>query len=95
MVLLRTYVSEEHIASIITVKRISKLETTLAVSSFCSKLQRIVTAYVIPSLLILPTLMMEVMCSFETSITSRPAWRHIPEDFILYTPLSLLRLYSS
>jgi hypothetical protein len=36
----RTNVSEEHIVTIIEVERISELQTTLAVTSNCSTLQR-------------------------------------------------------
>jgi hypothetical protein len=46
-------------------------------------LQLQVTANVVPSALILFTLMMEVIRSPETSVLIRAVWRHIPEDGIL------------
>jgi hypothetical protein len=58
--LVRTDVSEEHIASIIRVTRFSELGTTLAVTSNRrSVCQLLVIANVVPSLPILVTLMME------------------------------------
>jgi hypothetical protein len=47
-------------------------------------LQMLVTAD-FPSSLILSTLMMEAMRSSETSVPTRAAWRHIPEDVILHS----------
>jgi hypothetical protein len=64
--LLRTDVSEEGIASIITVKRNSNLGTTLA-----AELQ--VTANVAPSSLILFTLTMDEIPSSATSVLTRAA----------------------
>jgi hypothetical protein len=63
VVLVRTDVSEEHIASIIRVSRISELRT-LAGTNNLSKLRR---NNVVPRLAILVTLMMEVIRSSETS----------------------------
>jgi hypothetical protein len=42
-----------------------------------------VTATVIPSSLILVTLMMELILSSKTSFLKRATWRNIPEDGIL------------
>jgi hypothetical protein len=61
-------ISEEHIASVIGVKRISKLGIALAV---------------VPRSLICFTLMMEVIRCSETSVLIRATWRHIPEDGFL------------
>jgi hypothetical protein len=55
-----TDVSEERIASIIRVKRISELGTTLLVNSKF--------ANIVPSSLSLFTLMMEAIRSYETSV---------------------------
>jgi hypothetical protein len=75
--LVRTDVSEECIAYIIRVTRMSELGTTLAVTSNRSS----------P---ILVTLMMEVMRSFETSVLTRVTRRNIPEHNILKTVLGVL-----
>jgi hypothetical protein len=76
----RTEVLEERIASIIRVRRISELETTLAVTSNCSNvLQLIATANTVPSYLILSTLMMEAIRSSEPSVLTRTTRHHIPK----------------
>jgi hypothetical protein len=54
-------------------------------------LQLLVTANV-PSLLILVTLMMEAICSYETSVLPRAMWPNIPEDGILHPQALLLRV---
>jgi hypothetical protein len=70
--LVRTDVSEEHIASSIGVKRMGELGTTFAVTSNRSTLrivlQLLVTANIVSSLLVLSTLLMEAMRSSETSV---------------------------
>jgi hypothetical protein len=44
-----------------------------------SVLRLLVTAN-IPSSVILVTLMMEAICSFETSVLTRATWHNIPEN---------------
>jgi hypothetical protein len=90
--LVRTDVSEEHIVSIIRVKRIGELGTTLAVTIYGSALRRmfpvfrlLVTASVVPSSPILVTLMMDAPRSSETSVLTRTTRRKIPEDCILHS----------
>jgi hypothetical protein len=72
---MKTYASEERIASIITVERIKELGTTLAVF-LRSVLQLSVTTNVVPSSLSLFTLMMEAIRSSETSDLTRAMRRH-------------------
>jgi hypothetical protein len=70
-----TDVSEELTAYVIRVTRISELGTTLAVTS---KRRTIVTANVVPSWPILVNLMMEALCSSETSVPTRATRPNIP-----------------
>jgi hypothetical protein len=81
--LVTTDVSEEYIASVLAVGRISELET-LAVLSKLKWSSLLVTANV-SSLLIVSTLKMEATCSSETSALTRPRQRHILEDGILHS----------
>jgi hypothetical protein len=87
--LVRTDVTEEHIASIITVTKIDELGTTLAVTSnritlifLRSMRQLLVTANVVPSTPIYVTLMMKAIRSSETSAHTRVSRRNIPEEGI-------------
>jgi hypothetical protein len=47
-------------------------------------LAAVVTAYVVPSSLILSTLMMGAMRSSKTSFLARATWHHVPKDDILH-----------
>jgi hypothetical protein len=78
--LVRTDVSEEHIASIIRVESISMLGTMLAMKRAVSLL---VAANVVPSSPILVTLKMEAIQSYKTSVLIRATECHITEDGIL------------
>jgi hypothetical protein len=71
--LVRTDISEKSLASVFRVVRISKMGTTL---------DMIVTAYVIPSSLILFTLVMETICSTETSVLSTATRRYIQKTAV-------------
>jgi hypothetical protein len=87
--LVRTDVSEEFSASIISVTRIGKLGTTLAVTSNRRTLRRntklLVTVNDVPSQLILVTLMMEALSSSGTSVPTRATRRNNREDTILHS----------
>jgi hypothetical protein len=102
--LVRTDVSEEGSASIITVKRIGELGITLAVTSnrstlhysFLRSVRRLlVTANVVPSSPIVVILMMDALRSSETSVLTRVTRRNIQEDGILQLiSVSILQTYS-
>jgi hypothetical protein len=83
MALIRTDISEEPIATIIRVTRISELGTTLAIIR--SVLRLLVTANIVPNSPILITLMMEAIRFSETSVLTRATWPYISEDGILHS----------
>jgi hypothetical protein len=64
--LVTTDVSDEIVASIIRVERISELGTTQVVTS-----NLLVTANVVPNSPIVVTLQLEAICSYETSVLTK------------------------
>jgi hypothetical protein len=88
--LVRTDISEECSASIITVTRIGEPRTTLTVAGnrgkvfLCSVLRFLVTANVVPISAILVTLI-EAIRSSETSVLTKVTRRNFAEDDILHS----------
>jgi hypothetical protein len=74
VVLLRTDVSEEHVAFNFRVERTSDLRTTLATTRQTD---------VVPSSLILSALKMEARHSSELSVLKITTQHHIPEEIII------------
>jgi hypothetical protein len=67
-----TDISEEHSTSIIMETRIGEPGTTLTATSNRRMLRR-------------NAILMEALCSSETSVLTRVTWRNIPEDGILHS----------
>jgi hypothetical protein len=84
--LVRTDVSEDHIAYIFRATRTGELGTLAVTTIYCSILWLLVTADV-PSSPILLTLMMEVIRSSKMSVLSRATWHNILEDSNLQVTL--------
>jgi hypothetical protein len=57
--------------------------------------QLLVTANIVPSLLVLSTLMMEAILSLEMSVLTRAMHDHIPEDGIIHHVISLVHVKMS
>jgi hypothetical protein len=95
VLLVKIDVSEEHISSIIRLKRIGELGTTLAVtrkrstlrrtysSAFLRSVLRLLVTANVPSSPILVIFVMEAIHSSETSVPARATLHNIPEDGIL------------
>jgi hypothetical protein len=85
VVLVRSDISEERIASVISVTTIDELGITFAhIVYLRSIIWLLVTANVVPSSPILVTLMMEAIRFSETSILTRATRTNILEDNVLH-----------
>jgi hypothetical protein len=92
---MKTDVSDERISSIIRLRRISELGTLAVTNNVCALrrntllgvLRLLVTANAVPSSLILYTLIMEAILSFESSVLTGATLRNIQEYGILHMPL--------
>jgi hypothetical protein len=73
--LVRTDISEEHVASTFNAERISELGTMLVATS------RLLMFFL--ALRFFPFMKMEETCSTEMSAVKRPIRRHLPEGIIL------------
>jgi hypothetical protein len=85
--LVRVYVSEERITTIIRATRIGVLGTTVAVTInivFLRKVFRLlIVVNIVPRSLILINLIMEAIRSSETSVLARSTRLNFPEDVIV------------
>jgi hypothetical protein len=82
VVFVRTYGSDEHIASVIKVKGISEIGAMIAVTSNQTRCEDI---HVVASSTILVALIMEAILCTETSVLTRATRHNILEDGILYS----------
>jgi hypothetical protein len=83
--LVRTDVSQELSASIISMTRIGELRTTSVFVFLHSVRWLLVTAAVVRSSPIPLTLMMEALSSSEMPVLTRATWRNIRQDGILHS----------
>jgi hypothetical protein len=96
--LVRTDVPEELSATIIRVTRIGELGMLAVTSNRCTLRRNtkcvrrlLVTANIVPSSLILVTLMTETVCSAGTSVLTRATRCNNPEDVIHHRVLLLCK----
>jgi hypothetical protein len=90
--LVRTDISVERIASIITVTRTGQIGTMLAVlaTDTCREetrvcVRRLLVTANIPGSPILLAMMIGMLGSSETSVLTRATWHYIPEDGTLHS----------
>jgi hypothetical protein len=69
--------------------RVSLVRTDISqeciASTLLCSMPQLLTVHIVPSLLILFSLMMGAICSSKTLILRRATWHHIPEDGILHS----------